>query len=251
MWGTFTFQFISFVPCYCLFELCASLVSQVREYSHGTVQKQRKPKPHGPLASRDQTQIKVTFICQSVIVIFKYLFFKLFSPHTHFVSTELLSGSLSSPHQEVDNFVLTLVQKDGIQGSKCPVSYRLWLLLGCTDSKTGPLLFLYLFYITISALTGIRRWNYFAVEQLLVYDIIKYRWCENVQRFHKSNNIMYVFFHILAVFSFFLMECFFKKKKSVFLVWFPHLLQDCCISERGCLVPEVSWSWMQEFQIFK
>lgn len=45
----------------------------------------------------------------------------------------------------------------------------------------------------MAALTGIRRWNYFAAEQLLVYDIVKYRWCENVQRFHKSNNIMYVF----------------------------------------------------------
>ncbi|XP_068583172.1 DNA-directed primase/polymerase protein [Cebidichthys violaceus] len=66
-----------------------------------------------------------------------------------------LSGCLSSPHQEVDNFVLTVIKKDGVHGS-------------------------------------IRRWNYFAVEQLLVYDIAKYRWCENVERFHKSNNIMIV-----------------------------------------------------------
>lgn len=66
-----------------------------------------------------------------------------------------LSGGLSSPHQEVDAFVLTVAKKDGIQGS-------------------------------------IRRWNYFAAEQLLVYDIAKYRWCENVKRFHKSNNIMIV-----------------------------------------------------------
>lgn len=66
-----------------------------------------------------------------------------------------LSGFLSSPHQEVDNFVLTVVRKDGIQGS-------------------------------------LRRWNYFAAEQLLVYDIAKNRWCENVGRFHKSNNIMIV-----------------------------------------------------------
>ncbi|XP_072241131.1 DNA-directed primase/polymerase protein-like [Leuresthes tenuis] len=65
------------------------------------------------------------------------------------------SGCTSSPHQEVDRFVSTLVRKDGIQGS-------------------------------------IRRWNYFAAEQLLVYDIVKYRWCENVERFHKSNNIMIV-----------------------------------------------------------
>nr|XP_046273314.1 DNA-directed primase/polymerase protein isoform X2 [Scatophagus argus] len=70
-------------------------------------------------------------------------------------SADSLSGCLSSPHQEVDNFVLTLVKKDGLYGS-------------------------------------IRRWNYFAAEQLLVYDIAKYRWCENVGRFHKSNNIMIV-----------------------------------------------------------
>ncbi|XP_076004101.1 DNA-directed primase/polymerase protein [Genypterus blacodes] len=66
-----------------------------------------------------------------------------------------LSGYLSSPHREVDNFVLSVVKKEGIQGC-------------------------------------IRRWNYFASEQLLVYDIAKYRWCENVDRFHKSNNIMIV-----------------------------------------------------------
>ncbi|KAG7225831.1 hypothetical protein INR49_014352 [Caranx melampygus] len=66
-----------------------------------------------------------------------------------------LSGCLMSPHQEVDNFVLTVVRKDGIQGS-------------------------------------IRRWNYFVAEQLLIYDIAKYRWCKNVKRFHKSNNIMIV-----------------------------------------------------------
>ncbi|KAM4750895.1 DNA-directed primase/polymerase protein [Anableps anableps] len=65
------------------------------------------------------------------------------------------SGCQSSPYQEVDNFVLTLVRKDGVQGS-------------------------------------IRRWSYFAADQLLVYDVAKYRWCENVGRFHKSNNIMIV-----------------------------------------------------------
>ncbi|XP_037118838.1 DNA-directed primase/polymerase protein isoform X2 [Syngnathus acus] len=66
-----------------------------------------------------------------------------------------LSGYLMSPHREVDDFVLTVVRRDNIQGS-------------------------------------IRRWNYFAAEQLLVYDIAKYRWCDNVGRFHKSNNIMIV-----------------------------------------------------------
>uniref|UniRef100_A0A3B4ADG7 DNA-directed primase/polymerase protein n=1 Tax=Periophthalmus magnuspinnatus TaxID=409849 RepID=A0A3B4ADG7_9GOBI len=66
-----------------------------------------------------------------------------------------LSGCVSSPHQELDQFVLSLVQKDGIQGC-------------------------------------IRRWHYFAADQLLVYDIANFRWCENVARFHKSNNILII-----------------------------------------------------------
>ncbi|XP_053921396.1 DNA-directed primase/polymerase protein isoform X2 [Cuculus canorus] len=37
---------------------------------------------------------------------------------------------------------------------------------------------------------GIRRWNYFSEEELLVYDISGYRWCENIGRAHRSNNIM-------------------------------------------------------------
>ncbi|KAM7419330.1 hypothetical protein PAMA_016445 [Pampus argenteus] len=71
------------------------------------------------------------------------------------INPDSLSSCLLSPHQEVDDFVLTVIKKDNVQGS-------------------------------------IRRWNYFAAEQLLVYDIAKYRWCENVGRFHKSNNIMIV-----------------------------------------------------------
>ncbi|XP_074519324.1 DNA-directed primase/polymerase protein [Halichoeres trimaculatus] len=74
---------------------------------------------------------------------------------SHQSSADSISGYQSSPHQNVDDFVLTLVKKNGIKGS-------------------------------------IRRWNYFASEQLIVYDIAKYRWCENVERFHKSNNIMIV-----------------------------------------------------------
>lgn len=93
-----------------------SLVSRVREYSRGRFPKQQKPKPHGPVASRDQT-ITVSFICQSVIQHFSVQYFYIFAHHSPL--TELFSGDGSSPHQEVDNFVLTLVQKDGIQGSKC------------------------------------------------------------------------------------------------------------------------------------
>ncbi|XP_055970310.1 DNA-directed primase/polymerase protein [Sorex fumeus] len=68
-------------------------------------------------------------------------------------SVETIEGFQCSPYPEVDQFVLSLVTKNGIKG-------------------------------------GIRRWNYFFPEELLVYDICKYRWCENIGRAHKSNNIM-------------------------------------------------------------
>ncbi|XP_054539498.1 DNA-directed primase/polymerase protein isoform X5 [Pan troglodytes] len=68
-------------------------------------------------------------------------------------TSETIEGFRCSPYPEVDHFVLSLVNKDGIKG-------------------------------------GIRRWNYFFPEELLVYDICKYRWCENIGRAHKSNNIM-------------------------------------------------------------
>ncbi|KAF7238049.1 DNA-directed primase/polymerase protein [Varanus komodoensis] len=70
-----------------------------------------------------------------------------------------IGGYEWSPYPEIDNFVLSLVNKDNICG-------------------------------------GIRRWNYFSLEQLLVYDISNYRWCENIGRAHKSNNILYVNFHV-------------------------------------------------------
>ncbi|XP_008055415.1 DNA-directed primase/polymerase protein [Carlito syrichta] len=68
-------------------------------------------------------------------------------------SGETIQGFQCSPYPEVDHFVLSLVNNHGIRG-------------------------------------GIRRWNYFFPEELLVYDICKYRWCENIGRAHKSNNIM-------------------------------------------------------------
>uniref|UniRef100_A0A2K6M0T7 DNA-directed primase/polymerase protein n=1 Tax=Rhinopithecus bieti TaxID=61621 RepID=A0A2K6M0T7_RHIBE len=70
-------------------------------------------------------------------------------------SVEATEGCQCSPYPEVDHFVLSLVNKDGIKG-------------------------------------GIRRWNYFFPEELMVYDICKYRWCENIGRAHKSNNIILV-----------------------------------------------------------
>uniref|UniRef100_A0AAF6Z5P7 DNA-directed primase/polymerase protein n=3 Tax=Bos TaxID=9903 RepID=A0AAF6Z5P7_BOVIN len=68
-------------------------------------------------------------------------------------SVEAIEGFQCSPYPEIDQFVLSLVNKNGIKG-------------------------------------GIRRWNYFFPEELLVYDICKYRWCENIGRAHRSNNIM-------------------------------------------------------------
>ncbi|NXJ76852.1 PRIPO protein, partial [Trogon melanurus] len=70
-----------------------------------------------------------------------------------FVLTDSLEGYQASPYPEIDCFVRSLVNKDGVQG-------------------------------------GIRRWNYFSLEEILVYDISGYRWCENIGRAHRSNNIM-------------------------------------------------------------
>uniref|UniRef100_A0A8D0HAN3 DNA-directed primase/polymerase protein n=1 Tax=Sphenodon punctatus TaxID=8508 RepID=A0A8D0HAN3_SPHPU len=68
-------------------------------------------------------------------------------------SADPIVGYQSSPYPEIDGFVLALINRDGFQG-------------------------------------GIRRWNYFSLEELLVYDISTYRWCQNIGRAHKSNNIM-------------------------------------------------------------
>ncbi|XP_071498673.1 DNA-directed primase/polymerase protein-like [Diadema antillarum] len=38
----------------------------------------------------------------------------------------------------------------------------------------------------------IRRWTYFSQAHLLLFDISKNRWCENVSRQHRSNNIMII-----------------------------------------------------------
>ncbi|NXY56709.1 PRIPO protein, partial [Callaeas wilsoni] len=67
--------------------------------------------------------------------------------------TDLMEGYQGSPYPEIDNFVRSLVNKDGLQG-------------------------------------GIRQWSYFSLKELLIYDISGYRWCENIGRAHKSNNIM-------------------------------------------------------------
>ncbi|XP_071412411.1 DNA-directed primase/polymerase protein isoform X2 [Pithys albifrons albifrons] len=68
-------------------------------------------------------------------------------------SRDSMEGYQGSPYPEIDNFVHSLVNKDELQG-------------------------------------GIRQWNYFPLKEILVYDIYGYRWCENIGRAHKSNNIM-------------------------------------------------------------
>ncbi|XP_058694471.1 DNA-directed primase/polymerase protein isoform X4 [Poecile atricapillus] len=70
-----------------------------------------------------------------------------------FVDLDPMEGYQGSPYPEIDNFVRSLVNKDGLQG-------------------------------------GIRQWSYFSLKELLIYDISGYRWCENIGRAHKSNNIM-------------------------------------------------------------
>ncbi|NXT10889.1 PRIPO protein, partial [Prunella fulvescens] len=70
-----------------------------------------------------------------------------------FALTDPMEGYQGSPYPEIDHFVRSLVNKDGLQG-------------------------------------GIRQWSYFSLKELLIYDISGYRWCENIGRAHKSNNIM-------------------------------------------------------------
>ncbi|KAJ8335893.1 hypothetical protein SKAU_G00392350 [Synaphobranchus kaupii] len=74
-------------------------------------------------------------------------------PNPSSLPSESVGGCQHSPYKEVDDFVLSLVTREGVHG-------------------------------------GIRRWSLFVSEQLLVYDILRYRWCQNVGRHHKSNNIM-------------------------------------------------------------
>ncbi|KAL9982229.1 hypothetical protein ACROYT_G004254 [Oculina patagonica] len=65
------------------------------------------------------------------------------------------SGYEHSPYPEIDQFILQVINKGGVQGE-------------------------------------IRRWVFFPQGKLLTYDILKNRWCENIGRAHKSNHIMIV-----------------------------------------------------------
>ena len=64
-------------------------------------------------------------------------------------------GFKSSPFPLLDDFILSLVRREGVLG-------------------------------------GIRRWTYFEEELIISYDISHYRYCERIQRHHKSNNIILV-----------------------------------------------------------
>ncbi|XP_072164738.1 DNA-directed primase/polymerase protein-like [Diadema setosum] len=70
--------------------------------------------------------------------------------------TEILEGYHSSPLPDIDSFVRRhCISRGGVVGE-------------------------------------IRRWTYFSQAHLLLFDISKNRWCENVGRQHRSNNIMIV-----------------------------------------------------------
>ncbi|XP_069123432.1 DNA-directed primase/polymerase protein-like [Argopecten irradians] len=70
-------------------------------------------------------------------------------------TTETLGGRHHSPYPEVDNYITSRIQRDGVQGH-------------------------------------IRHWTYFSEGEIIVYEIGKNRWCENIGRPHKSNNIMMI-----------------------------------------------------------
>ncbi|CAC5409309.1 PRIMPOL [Mytilus coruscus] len=66
---------------------------------------------------------------------------------------DIVEGFTKSPYPEIDNFISSTLK---------------------TDSKAGR----------------IRHWTYFSQGELIVYDIVGYRYCHNIEREHKSNNIM-------------------------------------------------------------
>ncbi|XP_033761453.1 DNA-directed primase/polymerase protein-like [Pecten maximus] len=68
---------------------------------------------------------------------------------------ETLDGQHHSPYPEVDDYITSCVQRNGTKGL-------------------------------------IRHWTYFSEGEIIVYEIGKNRWCENIGRPHKSNNIMMI-----------------------------------------------------------
>ncbi|XP_021365336.1 DNA-directed primase/polymerase protein-like [Mizuhopecten yessoensis] len=70
-------------------------------------------------------------------------------------TTELLDGHQHSQYPELDDYITSCVQRNGTRGY-------------------------------------IRHWMYFPQGEIIVYEIGKNRWCENIGRPHKSNNIMMI-----------------------------------------------------------
>lgn len=67
-----------------------------------------------------------------------------------------MHGFRNSPYPEVDNFIQNIVKK--------------------STTKPGY----------------IRCWSYFPSSETLLYNIENYRYCENINRHHKSNHIMFI-----------------------------------------------------------
>ncbi|XP_060552472.1 DNA-directed primase/polymerase protein-like [Ruditapes philippinarum] len=68
---------------------------------------------------------------------------------------ECIDGYSKSPYPEVDEFIQNIITQDSGKGV-------------------------------------IRHWTYFHQGELLVYEIAKYRYCHNIGRHHRSNNIMLI-----------------------------------------------------------
>ncbi|XP_041363519.1 DNA-directed primase/polymerase protein-like [Gigantopelta aegis] len=70
-------------------------------------------------------------------------------------TTDTIEGYTKSPYPEIDDFILSIITSDGHHGY-------------------------------------IRHWSYFTHDELLVYDLARFRFCENIGREHHSNNVMLV-----------------------------------------------------------
>ncbi|XP_052768226.1 DNA-directed primase/polymerase protein-like [Mya arenaria] len=66
-----------------------------------------------------------------------------------------IDGYSKSPYPEVDEYIISLITQDSGKGV-------------------------------------IRHWTYFQEGELLVYEITRYRYCHNIGRHHKSNNVMLI-----------------------------------------------------------
>ena len=74
-------------------------------------------------------------------------------------------GYSHSPYPEIDQFITKQLTRGGAQGA-------------------------------------IRKWTLFPQGKLLIYDIRDYRWCENIRKQHKSNNIMLVCIDLCLIVAF-------------------------------------------------